>query len=135
MKLAGELVGKNGRMPNPELVEAIHKWPPIKTFKDLQSLLGTMNYVRPHAGPEYARISAPLRALLKPGAPFPPTKEQHDCLEALKLLFVSEAVLGVADERAALIAANNWSCGNPPPRKVGHSKLGLILQTLRGVGY
>ena len=73
-----------------------------------------MNYVRPHAGPEYARIAAPTRVLLKPGAPFPPTVEQHACLEALKKLFVHGSVLAVADECAAILAANAWLSGNPP---------------------
>ena len=31
VKLVGELVRREGRMPNPELVRAIHDWPPIKT--------------------------------------------------------------------------------------------------------
>ena len=59
-KLVGELVSREGRMPNPELVLAIHNWPAVMTLKDLQSLLGTMNYVRPHAGLEYARLAAQI---------------------------------------------------------------------------
>ena len=81
VKLVGELVGREGRKPNPELVKAIHQWPAVLTLKDLQSLLGTMNYVRPHVGPQYARLAAPLRPLLKPGAMFPPTAEQNACSE------------------------------------------------------
>ena len=77
VKLVGELVGREGRKPNPDLVKAIHEWAPIYTPKDLQSLLGTMNYVRPHAGPEYAMLAAPLRPLLKPGAVFPPNAEHR----------------------------------------------------------
>ena len=72
-----------------------------------------MNYVRPHAVPEHARISTPLRVLLKQGAPFPPTKEQHEDLEKLKKPFLSTGVLGVLDEKAAFISANNWLSGNP----------------------
>ena len=56
VKLVGELVGKDGRRPNPVLCEAIRKWPPIKDLKDLQGFLGTTNYVRSHAGPTYARV-------------------------------------------------------------------------------
>ena len=85
-----------------------------QNLKDPQFLLGTMKYVRPHAGPEYARISAALRALLKPGSLFQPTMDQHETVEKLKQLFVSNKVLRVANERAALIAANNWLSGNPP---------------------
>ena len=126
VNVVGKLVGREGRMPNSELLKAIHEWLPIKTLKDLQSLLGTMNYVRPHAGPEYARLAAPLRCLLKPGGPFPPTKEQHEALEKLKQLFVCDAVLRVADERAALIAANFWISGNPPTQEGQPLEVGLI---------
>ena len=72
VKLVGEYVGREGRSPNPEIVRAIRKWPPVNTLKDLQASLGTANYVRAHAGPAYARVAAPLRALLKPGAESPP---------------------------------------------------------------
>ena len=51
VKLVGEYVGREGRSPNPEIIRAIRKWPPINTLKDLQAFLGTANYVRAHAGP------------------------------------------------------------------------------------
>ena len=76
VKLVGEIVGREGRSPNPDIIRAIKKWPPVNTLKDLQAFLGTANYVRAHAGPAYCRIAAPLRALLRPGAGFPPNEEQ-----------------------------------------------------------
>ena len=88
VKLVGEIVGEEGRKPNPAMIEAIRNWPPVCTLKDLQSFLGTTNYVRPHAGPAYARVMAPLRALLKSDAVFPPNAEQLAAKEALKLLVV-----------------------------------------------
>ena len=60
VKLVGEIVGEGGRKPNPVLCEAIRKWPPVRTLKDLQGFLGTTNYVRPHASPTYAKVMAPL---------------------------------------------------------------------------
>ena len=45
VKLVGELVGREGRSPNPEVVRAIKNWPPVRTLKDLQAFLGTTNYV------------------------------------------------------------------------------------------
>ena len=72
VKLVGEIVGRDGRSPNPAIVRAIKAWPPVNTLKDLQAFLGTANYVRAHAGPAYCRIAAPLRSLLKAGAVFPP---------------------------------------------------------------
>ena len=114
VKLVGELVGRDGRRPNPALIESIKKWPPVETLKDLQSLLGTANYVRPHAGPEYSRIIHPLRALLKADAVFPPNEEQKKAIQNLKDLLRSDTVLGVADEEAAMLAYHAWSRGDPP---------------------
>ena len=68
------------------LIKAIKKWPPIENLKMLQEFLGTTNYARPHAGPEYARIAAPLRPLLKPDAVWPMTAEQRKAVEQMKEL-------------------------------------------------
>jgi hypothetical protein len=77
VKLVGEIVSREGRSPNPEIIRAVKKWPPVNTLKDLQALLGTANYVRAHAGPAHCRIAAPLRELLRPKAAFPPNEEQQ----------------------------------------------------------
>jgi len=113
VKLVGELVGRHGRSPNPEVVRAIKQWPPVRTLKDLQAFLGTANYVRPHMGPTYAKEAAPLRALLRPGATFPPNEEQLKAIERLKELIVEFHVLAVPDEAAAIAAANAWLAGEP----------------------
>ena len=87
VKLVGELVGTFGRRPNPDLIKAIKAWPAIRDLKDLQSFLGTTNYVRPHAGPAYARVMAPLRVQLKADAVWPLNAEQLKAVEGLKGLF------------------------------------------------
>ena len=107
-------MGELGRKPNPTIVEAIKKWPAVRDLKDLQSFLGTTNYVRPHAGPAYARVASPLRALLKPDAVFPPNEEQRAALEGLKLLVLEAHRLYVPDERAAVEAAAAWNAGEAP---------------------
>ncbi len=78
VKLVGEIVGREGRSPNPAIVRAIEKWPPVNTLKDLQALLGTCNYVRAHAGPAFSRVASSLRVLLRPGTKFPPNEEQFN---------------------------------------------------------
>ena len=100
-KLVGEIVGRYGRSPNPAIVRAIKAWPPVYNLKQLQEFLGTVNYVRPHAGPEYSRIADPLRALLKPGAEFPPNEKQVAAIEKLKQLVVEHHRLAGPDEAAA----------------------------------
>ena len=104
----------DGRRPNPDVIKAIKQWPPVLTLKDLQSFLGTANWVRPHAGPAYARVAHPLRALLKADAVFPPNKEQEAAIQAIKDLLVETHVLAVPDERAAVEAAAAWQQGLPP---------------------
>ena len=79
VKLVFETVGEHGRQPNPAICEAIRDWPPINTLKDLQAFLGTCNYVRPHAGPTYARVMHPLRALHKADTVFPPERGPALC--------------------------------------------------------
>ncbi len=83
-KLVGEIVGRHGQSPNPEIIRAVKKWPPVYTLKQLQEFLGTVNYIRPHAGPEYSRIAEPLRKLLKPNAVFPPDDDQAQAIENIK---------------------------------------------------
>ena len=92
----------------------IKKWPPIENLKMLQEFLGTTNYARPHAGPEYARIAAPLRPLLKPDAVWPMTAEQRKAVDQMKELLQESHILAVPDEAAAIEAASAWLAGLPP---------------------
>ncbi len=129
-KLVGEIVGRYGRSPNPAIVRAIKAWPPVYTLKQLQEFLGTINYVRPHCGPEYARIADPLRPLLKPGAKFPPTERQEQALQELKDLVIEHHKLCVPDESAAIEAANAWLSGAPPqgrPYELGADTSGYAI--------
>ena len=86
-------------------MQAIKKWPPIYTLKQLQEFLGTVNYVRPHAGPEFSRVASPLRELLRPGAAFPPKDIHLEAIEGLKRLVIDTHRLAVPDEAAAVAAA------------------------------
>ena len=116
VKLVGELVGREGRKPNPDMIRCIKLWPPVKTLKDLQSFLGTMNFIRPHMPPNTAHIMHPLRALLKPGAAFPPTEEQQKAIQLIKDAASEHAILYVPNEEAAILAAASWNKGE---RKAG----------------
>ena len=51
VKPVGEHVGRD-----PALIQLIKDWTVVSDLKELQFLLGTANYVCPHAGPEYSRI-------------------------------------------------------------------------------
>ena len=72
------------------------------------------NYTRPHAGPKYAHVAHPLRALLKQGAEWPMNDEQKAAVQSLKDLILDAHVLAVPDEAAAILAANSWQTGSVP---------------------
>ena len=57
---------------------------------------------------------APLRALLKKDAVFPPNEEQLQAIEDMKKLVVEDHLLAVPDEQAAIAAARAWMAGEPP---------------------
>ena len=40
VKLVGEYVGRDGRSPNPDIIRAIKRWPPVNTLKDVQAFFG-----------------------------------------------------------------------------------------------
>ena len=136
VKLVGEIVGRNGRSPNPEIVRAIKKWPPVRTLKDLQALLGTTNYALPHMGPAYSRVASPLRPLLRPNALFPPNEEQLKAIEGLKELLLETHTLAVPDEAGAIAAANAWLSGQAAtgrPYEIGADTSGYAIgKGLRG---
>ena len=108
VKYVGEIVGREGRSPNPDLCRAIREWPPINNLKDLQGFLGTTNYGRLHAGPSYAHAMAPLRPLLGKDPVFPMNESQLAAIEKMKTLILESHVLAVPDERAAIAAAHAW---------------------------
>jgi hypothetical protein len=135
VKLVGEIVGREGRSPNPAIVRAIRNWPPINTLKDLQGFLGTASYVRAHAGPGYSRVAVPLRPLLPPGAVFPPNEEQKKAIEGLKQLVLEDHVLAVPDEAAAIAAANAWLSGELPtgrPYEMAADTTGYAIGSVAG---
>ena len=115
VKLVGEIVGREGRSPNPAVCSAVKNWPPVRNLKDLQSFLGTLNYIRPHCGPAFSRVMTPLRALLKPDAVFPPNEEQQKAIQGLKDLVEETHVLAVPDEASAIMAATAWLTGKEVP--------------------
>ena len=47
VKMLGEYVGRGRRLKDPAKTEAISKFPPPNTLKQLQEFLGMFNYIRP----------------------------------------------------------------------------------------
>ena len=117
-------------LPTPAIARAIKQWPEIYTKKQLQEFLGTINYIRPHCGPEYARVCEPLRELLTPRGVFPPNDKQKAAINDLKRLTDELHQLCVPDEQAAITAANAWLHGRAPagrPYEVGADTSGYAI--------
>ena len=67
--LLGFVVSKTGIRVNPSKVEAIFKFPPPSTLRQLQSLQGNTNFL-PRFIPNYAEITKGFTMLLKHNTPF-----------------------------------------------------------------
>ncbi len=70
-ELLGDFVGRNGRWPNGERVQAIQDFPVIYDKTQLQQFLGCTNWVRwylVHVSPLMVKM---IRHFLKPSAVFP----------------------------------------------------------------
>ena len=80
-------------------------------------------------------MAHPLRALLRPGAEFPPNPEQVKAIEGLKKLMLEQHLLAVSDEAAAIAAASAWLPGRPPegrPYEVGADTSGIAIGGVTG---
>ena len=64
LNFLGFNISNNGLKPTFEKSEAINKFPPPSTMKDLRRFLGMMNFYRNHI-PNFAKIAVPLTELTK----------------------------------------------------------------------
>jgi hypothetical protein len=99
VKLLGEIVTREGRMPDPVKVAAIRAWGPINNLKEVQEFLGTCNYSRLTMGPKYSLAAEGLRRYVKEGdAAFPMTPRGLAAVERLKGLVCESTLLAIPDE-------------------------------------
>ena len=71
-----------------------------------------------------------MRALLRPGAVFPPDQKQVAAIDNMKQLVQEHHKLCVPDEAAAIEAANAWLSGAPPagrPYEIGADTSGYAI--------
>lgn len=64
VEFLGFVISKNGITTNPQKVEAIQKFPPPTTLKELRSFLGLAGYYRRFIR-DYAKLANPLTSLLR----------------------------------------------------------------------
>ncbi|XP_048581024.1 uncharacterized protein K02A2.6-like isoform X1 [Nematostella vectensis] len=92
----GEVVSNNGFTPDPAKVSAILKMPVPQCKKDLQRLLGMINYLSKYI-PSMAELTAPLRMLLRKEAAWAWHPEHDAALAKLKTALTSKPVLRFYD--------------------------------------
>ena len=107
-ELLGDFVGRNGRWPNEERVQAICDFAPIKDNQQLQQFLGCTNWVRWYLIQVYPSLVKKIGKFLKPDAVFPKQglgagiTEDDKVIRAIKACCSYYIHLAVLDEAAAV---------------------------------
>ena len=108
VKYLGHIFDKYGMRPDDEKIEAIIKLKEPKCKKELQRLLGMINYHSKYI-PNLSKISAPLRELLQKDNAYLWTTRQSDSLNMIKKLISTPPVLSNFDETKSIIIQTDAS--------------------------
>ena len=107
----GNIIGQYGVRPDPAKVEAITQMPTPGCRKDIQRLIGMLNYLSQYI-PDMSTITAPVRVLLKADIPFEWCSEQDEAMSKIKEILSSEPTLRLYDvELPALIQCDASKTG------------------------
>ena len=107
-KLLGHWIGREGASADPERVQAIMDFAPLKEKKHVQQFLGCTNWLRIYFASCYANAAKVLGALQKEGAEFPPKgvglgdAVEDKAFRAIKIIAKYRIHLEVLDEAAAV---------------------------------
>ena len=69
--LLGHLVSRTGASMDPERIQAIVEFPPLKDASQVRQFIGSTNWVRRYLTPTYAAAAKILGEYIKPRAEFP----------------------------------------------------------------
>ena len=107
-KLLGHWVAREGASPDPERVQAIMDFAPLKDVKHIQQFLGCCNWLRIYMLASYAHAAKVLGEYQQEGKEWPGkgigTASSSGCkaFRALKLMAKHHINLAVMDEEAAI---------------------------------
>ena len=83
VQFLGHIVSSEGIATDPEKVECVKNWPPLKSVHQVRSFLGTCSYYRRHNS-SFSDIARPLNKLTEKGAEFIWTDECENAFQTLK---------------------------------------------------
>jgi hypothetical protein len=109
----GYTVSDKGLEPDPEKVRSIEEWPEPTNVKEVQALLGILNYYRKFIE-GFSRIAAPLTHLTKKDVPFSFGPDCKKAFKALRERLVAAPILAIFDpEREAVLEtdASDYAIG------------------------
>ena len=92
----GYTVSENGLGPDPNKVSAIDQWPEPKNVKDVQAVLGILNYYRKFIE-GFSAIAQPLTALTRKDVTFAWGIECREALKELKRRMTTAPILALFD--------------------------------------
>lgn len=117
----GHMVTAEGIRMDPEKAKAIKEWQPPNNIKEIQSFLGTTNYIRRFIK-GYSGITAPISELTKKDVPFLWIRRQEDAFKKLKELMANSPCLEFFDwelETRAETDASDYAVGGVLTQKHG----------------
>ncbi|KAL8608308.1 hypothetical protein ACOMHN_042175 [Nucella lapillus] len=117
IKYFGHMISADGLKPDPSKVKAVREMPPPANEKELQTMLGMINYLAKFA-PQLSEITKPMRDLLKDDVEFIWDKPQEEALNKAKAAILSQPVLILRPVQTNNIASGcqqiwAWCCFDP----------------------
>ena len=94
----GHVVSRDGIGMDPDKVQAIQQWPPLRTVGDVRSFLGLAGYYRKFVY-RFSHIAAPLSNLLRNDTLFTWTDKEQKAFDELKAALMNGPVLIVPDQK------------------------------------
>ncbi|XP_054723301.1 uncharacterized protein K02A2.6-like [Uloborus diversus] len=102
VKYLGYVFGLEGMKPDPDYVKAVVDMPEPTNKKELQRILGMINYLRQFI-PQVSTLTAPLRELLKQDTNWQWFPAHAAALSKLKEKIVSAPVLSIFDSSKSIV--------------------------------
>jgi len=96
VEFLGVVISPKGVEMQKKKVEGVLNWPAPRNVKEVQKFLGLANYYRRFIK-NFARIAAPLHALVRKEQKWKWEKKQEEVFKKLKVGFTTEPVLAILD--------------------------------------